>query len=186
MVEAGQAGDLVARILAGEKAAENELVENYSRGVAVILSRATGNSAVREDLAQETFQIALKKIRLGEIREPEKISGFICSLARNLASEYFRKSRRVEGFADPDAADLIPEPGPSQLDQLLRKEKSKMVRQLLAEMAERDRQILYRFYIADDDKEQICIDLQLSSLHFNRVLHRARERYRQLYERLKL
>jgi RNA polymerase sigma-70 factor, ECF subfamily len=61
-----------------------------------------------------------------------------------------------------------------------------MVRRLLQEMSERDRQILYRFYIAEEDKDRICADLQLSSLHFNRVLHRARERYRDLYKSLKL
>jgi RNA polymerase sigma-70 factor (ECF subfamily) len=92
----------------------------------------------------------------------------------------------VEQFADPDEADLIPESAPSQLDRLLLKEKTKMIRKLLQEMSERDRQILYRFYIAEEDKDRICADLPLSSLHFNRVLHRARERYRDLYKSLKL
>jgi RNA polymerase sigma-70 factor, ECF subfamily len=185
-VEAAQTGQLVARILAGEKAAEHELIEHYSRGVSVILNRATGNGSLSEDLSQETFQIALEKIRRGEIREPERLSGFICSLARNLASDHFRRSRRVEGFAEPDAVERIAELAPSQLDRLLLQEKSKLILRLLHEMAERDRQILYRFYIAEEDKQQICIDLELSSLHFNRVLHRARQRYRQLYEKQKL
>jgi RNA polymerase sigma-70 factor, ECF subfamily len=185
-VEAAQTGQLVARILAGEKAAEHELIQQYSRGVSIILNRATGNGSVSEDLSQETFQIALEKIRRGEIREPERLSGFICSLARNLASNHFRRSRRVEEFADPEAVERIAELAPSQLDRLLLKEKSKLILRLLHEMTERDRQILYRFYIAEEDKQQICIDLELSSLHFNRVLHRARNRYRQLYEKQKL
>jgi RNA polymerase sigma-70 factor, ECF subfamily len=185
-VEAAQAGQLVARILAGEKSAEDELVKQYSRGVSIILNRSTGDRSISEDLSQETFQIALEKIRRGEIREPDRLSGFICSLARNLASDHFRRSRRLEGFTDPDEAELIPESAPSQLDSLLIKEKSKMVRKLLQEMSKRDRQILHRFYIAEEDKDQICVDLQLSSLHFNRVLHRARERYRDLYENRKL
>jgi hypothetical protein len=44
--------------------------------------------------------------------------------------------------------------------------------------------VLFRFYLAEDKKEQICADLGLSGLHFNRVLHRARERYLELYKRL--
>ncbi len=47
---------------------------------------------------------------------------------------------------------------------------------------DRDRQILYRFYIAEEDKERICADLDLSSLHFNRVLFRARQRFKDLLE----
>ena len=54
---------------------------------------------------------------------------------------------------------------------------------MLAELKnERDRDILSRYYIADQDKDAICRDLQLSDLHFNRVLFRARQRYRELYE----
>jgi RNA polymerase sigma-70 factor (ECF subfamily) len=184
MVEAAQAGQLVERILAGEKAAESELVQQYSRGVSIILNRATGDRSLSEDLSQETFQLTLEKIRRGEVREPEKLSGFICSLARNLATDHYRRSRRSEQVADPEAVELIAETAPSQLDRVLQAEKSKRVRQLLGELSERDREILQRFYIEEEDKDQICGDLKLSGLHFNRVLHRARERYRELYRRL--
>jgi RNA polymerase sigma-70 factor, ECF subfamily len=184
MVEAGQSGELVARILAGEKAAESELVERYSRGVLIILHRATGDQLVSEDLSQETFQLTLEKIRGGEVREPEKLSGFICSLARNLATDHYRRSRRSEQVDDPDAVEMVAATAPSQLDRVLQAEKSKRVRQLLSELSDRDREILRRFYIEEEDKDLICEDLKLSSLHFNRVLHRARERYRELYRRM--
>jgi len=184
MVEAAHSGELVARILAGEKAAENELVQRYSRGVSMILHRATGDQSLSEDLSQETFQLTLEKIRGGEVREPEKLSGFICSLARNLATDHYRRSRRSELVDDPDAVEMVAATAPSQLDRVLQAEKSKRVRQLLSELSGRDREILRRFYIEEEDKERICGDLKLSSLHFNRVLHRARERYRELYRRM--
>ena len=64
----------------------------------------------------------------------------------------------------------------------LRSELAEIVRRVLSEMtSERDRQVLFRFYIAGDGKDAICRDLGLTSLHFNRVLFRARERYRELY-----
>jgi DNA-directed RNA polymerase specialized sigma24 family protein len=54
---------------------------------------------------------------------------------------------------------------------------------MLDEMpAERDREILVRFYLNDEDKEQICRDLRLSEEHFNRVIFRARNRFRELVE----
>ena len=56
-----------------------------------------------------------------------------------------------------------------------------LVRRVLQELAnERDRQILLRFYIAEEDKDRISADYGLSSLQFNRVLHRARQRYKEL------
>jgi RNA polymerase sigma-70 factor (ECF subfamily) len=74
---------------------------------------------------------------------------------------------------------------PSQLDQLLAQEKAGIVRQVITELnSDRDREVLLRFYLREEEKEQICADLGLSSLHFNRVLFRARERYKQLFEKL--
>ena len=47
----------------------------------------------------------------------------------------------------------------------------------------RDREILRRFYVEDQDKEDICRALNLDSLHFNRVLFRAKKRFRKLLEK---
>lgn len=57
------------------------------------------------------------------------------------------------------------------------------MRQVIQELGtSRDRDILLRFYIAEEDKDRISADFGLSSLQFNRVLHRARERYREIYK----
>ncbi|HKX32256.1 MAG TPA: sigma-70 family RNA polymerase sigma factor [Blastocatellia bacterium] len=183
--ESGSGADLVSRIRAGDRQAEAQLIERYGRGVSVIIRREVGNSAAADDLYQETFQIVLVKIRQGDLREPEKLSGFVCSVARNLVIDYFRRSAKQERLAEVDEAAALPAPGHNQLEDLLRREKADLIRQVLKEMPnERDVQVLFRFYLAEDEKEQICEDLGLSSLHFNRVLHRARERYRELYERM--
>jgi len=175
--------DLVSRIRAGDRQAEAELVERYSRGVKIIIRREVDDAAAAEDIHQETFRIGLEKIRQGDVREPERLSGFICGVARNLVIDYFRRAARQENMTEIEEAARLPHPASDQLQELLRKEKADLVRQVLKEMPnERDIQVLYRFYIADDEKEQICADLGLTSLHFNRVLHRARERFRELYE----
>jgi RNA polymerase sigma-70 factor (ECF subfamily) len=175
--------DLVSRIRAGDRQAEAELVERYSRGVKIIIRREIDDAAAAEDIHQETFRIGLEKIRQGDVREPERLSGFICGVARNLVIDYFRRAARQENMTEIEEAARLPNPASDQLQELLRKEKADLVRQVLKEMPnERDIQVLYRFYIADDEKEQICADLGLTSLHFNRVLHRARERFRELYE----
>ena len=173
---------LVARIQAGERQAEDELVERYSRGVSIIIRRAASDPAAVDDIHQETFRIALQKIRKGDIQEPAKLSGFICSLARNLVIDHFRRASRFGG-EDLESVEPLKDPRPSQLDQLLEEEKLKIVRKVLADLAsDRDQQMLYRFYIAEEDKDRICRDLGLTSLHFNRVLFRARERYKELYQ----
>jgi RNA polymerase sigma-70 factor (ECF subfamily) len=176
--------ELAIRIAAGDRNAEEELVQRYSRGVSVLLRRATNDRALAEDLYQETFRICVDKIRRGELREPEKLSGFICNIARNLAVESFRRVSRMGRQVSLEAAESIADESSSHLSRLLEDEKAKIIRQVLDELpSARDREVLYRFYVAEEDKERICQDLGLSSLHFNRVLYRARERYRELYRK---
>lgn len=176
--------DLVRRIRDGDQQAEEELIRLYSRGVSIIIRREVNNAAVVEDLLQEMFRIALEKIRRGDVREPEKLSGFVCGIARNLTISHFRRASHIESLSEIEETRPLPDPAPNPFDELYKKEIAGIVRQVINEMkSERDRQALLRFYIAEEPKEKICADLELTSLHFNRVLFRARERFRELYEK---
>jgi RNA polymerase sigma-70 factor (ECF subfamily) len=180
----GDVADLVSRIRAGDHQAEAELVKRFGRGVLMILRRSTRNTAVSDDLYQDTFHIALENVRQGHLRDSEKLPAYIASVARNLVIEYFRRTARHENLTEIAKAERPPHSAPNQLEAVLQKEKAAIVRQVIDELpTDRDRQLLFRFYVVEDEKEQICADFGLTSLHFNRVLHRARERYRQLYEK---
>ncbi len=127
----------------------------------------------------------IEKLRRGELREPAKLPGFLAQIARSLTIEHYRKIQRRKTEADSDAlaeVEDVSAGGSGPLSELLTREDAGLVRQVIRELGtERDRDILLRFYIAEEDKERISADFGLSSLQFNRVLHRARERYRELY-----
>lgn len=179
---AAGAADLVARIRSGDRSAEARLFELYSRPVSILLDRHTNGRPEAEDLLQETFRLTLEKLRRGELREPEKLPGFLAAIARSLAIEHYRKVARRKTEADSDGLEAVAGATPGPLGGLLASENAALVRQVIGELNnERDRQILYRFYLAEEDKERIAVDFGLSSLQFNRVLHRARERYRELF-----
>jgi RNA polymerase sigma-70 factor, ECF subfamily len=177
--------DLVRRIVSGDPAAEAELVQRFSRAVSFLLRRLARDEGMAEDLYQETFRLVIEKVRGGELREAERLPGFVSGMARNLfLSAVRRAGRRQKWQAEPEAAETAPDPAPGQLARLLAQERAAIVRRVLAELKnDRDREILSRYYIADQDKEEICRDLELSDLHFNRVLFRARQRYRELFEK---
>ena len=157
-------------------------MELYGRAVAIILDRHTNGRPEAEDLFQDTFRVALEKLRRGELREPEKLPGFLAGIARSLAIEHYRKATRRKTDPDSEALLAVPASGAGQLGQLLDRENAGLVRQVIRELGtERDREVLLRFYIAEEDKDRICADHGLTSLQFNRVLHRARQRYREIY-----
>jgi hypothetical protein len=83
--------------------------------------------------------------------------------AEPMAKEYGFRFCCEEGFCDAKSPfDHAPNP----YDKLLKKERADIVRQVISEMrSDRDRQILHRFFITEDDKEKICADLRLTSLH---------------------
>lgn len=152
--------------------------------MAILLDRHANGRPEAEDLFQDTFRLALEKLRRGELREPAKLPGFLAGIARSLAIEHFRKTARRKTEADSEAILDAPFSGSSQFDDLARRESAVLVRRVLGELGnDRDRQILLRFYLAEEDKDRISADYGLTSLQFNRVLHRARQRYRELFER---
>jgi RNA polymerase sigma-70 factor (ECF subfamily) len=72
---------------------------------------------------------------------------------------------------------------PDAMEQMLRAEQQALVRQILEELpVERDRDLLRRYYLGQESKERIQADHRLTSLQFNRVLHRARKRFQELWE----
>jgi RNA polymerase sigma-70 factor (ECF subfamily) len=177
--------DLVRRIAGGERAAEAELVQRFSRAVSFLLRRLARDRTVAEDIYQETFRMVIEKVRSGELREAERLPGFVSSMARNLFLAAVRRGgRRQKWHGDSAATETAPDPAPGQLARLLAEERAANIRQVLGELRNvRDREILFRYYIADQEKDAICRDLDLSELHFNRVLFRARQRYRELFEK---
>jgi RNA polymerase sigma-70 factor, ECF subfamily len=172
------------RITAGDAGAEAELAGRYREGIAIVIGRIVADQSVVEDLSQETFRIVLEKLRGGEVREPERLSGFICGVARNLAIDSARKTRRAANQEEIGSAEQIRDSQPNPFEQLWRKERAEIVRRTISEMkVERDREVLSRYYLAEEDKERICADLGLSSQQFNSVVFRALRRYKELYTR---
>jgi RNA polymerase sigma-70 factor (ECF subfamily) len=175
--------ELVERIRAGERSIEDALVRQYSRGVQFAISQSVSDGSVVEDLYQECFRMVLEKVRAGEVNEPDRLSGFICSLARNIVIEYFRKTSRRETYHAPAGEHAVPSPEPNQLDRLLREEKGSLARRVLDALpSDRDRSVLYRFYIAEDDRDEICADLGIEATLLSQILCRARQRYKNLFE----
>lgn len=181
------AAALVLRIQGGDAAAEEELVARFSPGLRVLLSRLTRDPALVEDIHQETLALVLTKVRGGELRQPEALAGFLRSTARNLLIGNRRKEQRYQPL---DAeAERLPSAGTvagmaPQLRRAMEQEVASQVRELLAELRHaRDRELLVRYYLTEEPSHEICQDLDLEPKYFNRMLHRARQRMRELWER---
>ena len=81
--------ELVAESLGENREAFRKIVERYQTLVTSLAYCATGNMSQSEDLAQQTFVSAWKQ--LAELREPDKLRPWLCSITRFLISKEFRR-----------------------------------------------------------------------------------------------
>lgn len=174
--------DLVSRIETGDSQAEDELVRHYVPTVRLILLRRTRNPQLANDLCQDTFVIVLRRLRAGELREPLALSAFIHKIAINLSIEHFRYEKRFVHMPDEIISLQRPQ-SDTKVQHIDQARARKLINQALAQLGvARDREILKRFFLQDEDKQTICDQLDLSTEHFDKVLFRAKQRMRKLIE----
>jgi len=174
-------GRLVTRIIEGDAGAEEELVNHFEDAVLHIIRRIAKNSSLVEDFSQDTFLTVIRKIRNGDLQQPESLGSFIANTARFHTIEQLRRLRQRTVSENLDQAEDVPDTAPNRLDELQASEQHAEVRKLVRELRPRYRELLLRFYINEEAKAAICADLRLTSAQFDGVLHRARNRFRTLY-----
>ena len=66
--------------------------ERYQGVVSAVSYSRTGDRALSEDIAQDTFIAAWRQ--LGQLREPSRLRSWLCGIARNLARKARRRTAR--------------------------------------------------------------------------------------------
>jgi RNA polymerase sigma-70 factor (ECF subfamily) len=158
------------------------IARNYS-GLRLLIQRRTGDPQLAADLLNDAVCTTWEKWQAGQIERPELIAGYIFQVAMNLLRNQRRKlGERPEKRATSEQLDALVDPD-SARDQALEESMAARVRRLVRSMTTpRDRVVLTRFYLEEVDKESICQELGLEPLQFDKILHRARGRLRELVE----
>ena len=152
-------------------------------GLRALILRRVRDPEVAADILQDAAVTTLEKLQNGEIARPENIGGYLYRVAINHLRNHCRKDRSAVSSAD-DLENLASQDNDPEWNLIGRPQWAAAVRRVLGELpTARDRDLLIRFYLQDEDKDDICRELNLSEEHFNRVIFRARNRFRKLLER---
>nr|WP_252729263.1 sigma-70 family RNA polymerase sigma factor [Aliiglaciecola lipolytica] len=174
---------LVDRIASGETQAEQQLVNKYWKSLFFILKKQADDDELANDIAQDTFLIVIDNIRNGKIENSSAVGAYIRRTGLNLLIAHFRKeSRRKTEYSD--SIDLeYPDTSKSIFNSLNSEKLVQIVQQVIDELpAQRDRDLLYRYFVYGQSKQLICDEFELSPAHFDRVLYRARERLKDVIQ----
>ncbi|MCL4794777.1 MAG: sigma-70 family RNA polymerase sigma factor [Bryobacteraceae bacterium] len=166
---------LVDRIAQGDATAMEDLYRSLMRGLRSNLGRQLPADLV-EDRAHNVFLITVSAIREGQIRDPARLPAFIRTVAQRQAADAIRgitRKRTTEtGFGDLAVPDHRRDPE-CELDY---RQRLRCLREALAALSPRDREILTRFYLEEQTAELICREMNLSPTQFRLFKSRAKAR----------
>ncbi|MGE3298552.1 MAG: RNA polymerase sigma factor [Porticoccaceae bacterium] len=173
---------LVARIAAGDRSAETEFVLAFQAGVRALVRRhARPADPSIDDLVQDVLHTVIMRLRDNALHDAHTLPAYVRStVVFVVTAEYRKRDRRGENDTSPLSADALPDP--DQPDHHARREQlHSSVNRVLSELSvERDREVLRRYYLMEEDRDTVCAVLSIEPDHFHRVLHRARARMKEL------
>jgi RNA polymerase sigma-70 factor (ECF subfamily) len=171
---------LVDRIRGGKTDGMEELYQLFSKGIRFYLCRQLGPQEL-DDKVHDTFVVVVLAIRRGELREPERLMGFVRTIVRRQVAAHIDKvvhSRREQ--AEFDSTVRVADPRGNPEETAIFRERIGLIRQVLAELSDRDREILTRFYVDEESQEQICSEMGLTETQFRLLKSRAKARFGEL------
>jgi len=153
-------------------------------GLRAQLARVTGSVELASDLLQDAVVTALQKLRAGQISDPAHLDGYVYRVALNHLRNYRRKDRSRTATSEELSEPVESTESSRPVKDLEVDQWARLVKQLLQQVPlARDRELLVRFYLDEESKQELCQAFGLTELHFNRVIHRARDRFKDLLQR---
>ena len=168
---------LVAQVKAGDDKGLERLYQLFSRGVRYYLCRQLGPEEL-EDRIHDTFLIVVNAIKKGDLREPERLMGFVRTIVRRQVATYIDQVvhiRREQTDLESGAAVADRKRDPEQ--QAMARQKTELMKSVLDSLSERDRDILVRFYLREQTQEQICQEMRLTETQFRLLKSRAKAKF---------
>jgi len=161
---------------------QQEVLRNMA-GLRAQLARVIGSAELAADLLQDAVVTSLQKLRAGEIKDPARLEGYVYRVALNHLRNHRRKVNLHRICLESASNPIDQSESNRPLENLEADEWAKLANKLLQEVRPvRDRELLIRFYLHEESKETLCRVFGLTERHFNRVIYRARDRFRTLLE----
>lgn len=163
--------ELVEKISAGNLEAVEDLYAAFAQRVRAALARRVP-SEYCEDGVHEVLLIVVTAIRHGDLRDPDRLPGFIATVThRQVVAHIRRNVEERRRFAPDSAMGQSHDPSPEEL--LLHRERIVALKKMMAHLRDRDREILERFYLRGQNAQQICHEMNLTSTQFRLLKSRA-------------
>ena len=164
---------LVEAAQAGRREAFNELFDRYQRAVYATVLRRLGNEAEAQEVCQEVFIQAMRKI--GQLQNPVCFGGWLRSIAARMAINRAVRARPAATMGS-DRFDATCVEHDTPLVNVLALERRDQVHKGLKRLPEMDRDTLEAFYFRGQSLLEMSDDFDAPVGTIKRRLHVARKR----------
>ncbi|WKN32309.1 sigma-70 family RNA polymerase sigma factor [Porifericola rhodea] len=165
---------LVSLYKKGNEAAFEQLVNRHRSRVFTTIYLIVKDEYVAEDILQETFIKVIKTIKSGRYNEEGKFLPWVMRIAHNLSIDYFRKNKRYPTVVMEDGTSVFntldfSEDSAESLQ--IKKDTHALLRQLIKELPEAQRQVLTMRHYMDMSFKEIA---DATGVSINTALGRMR------------
>ena len=180
--QAEQDGKLVRAVLNGRMSGYGELYDKYVRLIHVICFDVTADLQEAQDLVQETFLRAHR--RLPQLRRPERFGAWLVAIARSVSRDWRRRrvrDRHCYVGLDPEGQDnAVPRSADARADVPPDQRTVQQLNCAIRSLPEKQRLAVHLFYLEHQPVEPARVLLGLSRSGFYHVLEKARKRLERL------
>jgi RNA polymerase sigma factor (sigma-70 family) len=171
---------MVARIRADDPSGMEELYGVFTTGIRFYLCRQLGPQDL-DDKVHDAFITIAQSIRRGDLREPERLMGYVRTVIRRQVAGYIGaavESRR--NMVDPDHGAILRDRKPDPERKAIEDQNNALAMRVLNTLPRRDREVLVRFYLQEQTPDRICRDMGLTATQFRLTKSRAKARFTEL------
>jgi RNA polymerase sigma-70 factor (ECF subfamily) len=166
---------MVGRIMSGDARGQAELYKYFSRGIRFFIMHQVRNPDDVDDEVHRIFLIVVEQILKGKVREPDRLPAYAHAVAKNQLNRYIRglvQDRRNDTAIDIStvASEATRDPERLAIDE----QEARIARRIYMSIKKRPREVLMRFYLGEQTREQICREMDLSFTQFRLIKSRTK------------
>ena len=170
---------LIQRTLSGDEAAFGILLQRYQKSVHALVWRKIGDFHTAEDITQDTFLQAYKK--LSTLKNHNQFAGWLYVIANRLCIDWSRKKRfTTQSLEDTPVAEIDISSYTHHVSEQRETERTErrreLVKELLSQLPESERTVLTLYYLGEMTTKEIGKFLGVSMDTIKSRLRRGRKR----------
>ena len=174
-------GDYVQRLIAEDPETERHFTDYFGDLLSLKLRSRLRSPAQVEDARQETFVRVLTALKKkASLATPESLGAFVNAVCNNVLLETYRSAGRTTPLDDQPEEPEDSQPGAEW--RVLKSEERDKVREAIAGLPPRDRDLIRWLFFEDRDKDDVCRELNVDRGYLRVLFHRAKQRFRERFQ----